>query len=136
MTNETEPRTPALQPCPNEECRGECYADTAAFSRAWQVFCARNCGYSGPAAATEDEAIELHNRMPRTEPWVSVAERMPEDPNQECYLAFGNCTVEGTLVWSGQHWHWSDGLPLYELDTDSTVTHWRPHTPPRGPVSR
>jgi hypothetical protein len=125
-----------LQPCPNEECRGECRVDTAEFSRVWQVFCERNCGYTGPAAANATEAIELHNRMPRTEPWVSVAERMPE-LGMRCELIHSDPT-EPVLVLTiaeSEFAAYDHGFESLGALSRGIYTHWRPYRePPRPPT--
>lgn len=67
MTNEA---SADLLPCPSPECGGECavYPEFAHLgpSGCFQVVCAIiGCGYHGPFAATQAEAIALHNAMPR-----------------------------------------------------------------------
>lgn len=50
-----------IAPCPNPECGGECKLEYIYHDGSAYLIKCTECGYSGPIAYTEEEAIRLHN---------------------------------------------------------------------------
>lgn len=138
-----------LKPCPNPECRGECVVqhedltDTPwGMMRNYWVECNRDggehsCLYRGPVGDNPSQASARHNALPREERWVPVSEGLPADRTEVDVYQKTPLREAGHFIRKIRV-----GL-LYESQTFRTpggryqvvpfITHWRPHTPPRGP---
>lgn len=99
--------TPTILPCPNPKCGGEC---TVAEVCGFYVFCGDDgdhdgCGYDGPDAKTREEAIELHNAMPRG--WLSLDRCLPTEKH-DLLLRHddGSVTAFKACDWSDSEWRW------------------------------
>ena len=63
------------------------------------------------------------------EMWISVAERLPEIPNEYIVMIEG-AEIPTTLYWTGDEW-----ADIYSLGEDTYhVTHWMPLPEPPGEV--
>jgi hypothetical protein len=129
-----------LQPCPNEECRlnsAHIAQDEQTDGTDWyQVECTA-CHTAGPRVEDfRDSAIRLWNALPRTEPWVSVAERMPE-LGMRCELIHSDPT-EPVLVLTiaeSEFAAYDHGFESLGTLSRGIYTHWRPYRePPRPPT--
>lgn len=119
-----------ILPCP--QCRGidlECDSTLSNdFGTVWCVVCC-DCGVSGPTSKLRELCVAGWNNLPREEPWIPVAEGLPE------YEESRNATYD---VWSTAG-HWLDCLSLngvFETRQGEQIpqaTHYRKHRTPKGP---
>lgn len=134
-----------LRECPNPRCANARHI-TVASAETWNEVICGDCGMRGPNENTRDEAIALWNALPREERWVPVEED-DSYPNGgtvlDIWTSEGRC-FEGCVFYDqhGDRGLVFDGLLdndqgdwLSDLLNDAEIpTHWRRHTPPKGPT--
>lgn len=80
-------------------------------------------------AFTLRELMTIINQQPTSDGWIPVSERLPEDPQMDCYITINNgCTM---FTYKGRYssdacWRFLSGYPV-----DAEVTAWQPIIKPQ-----